>query len=93
MSKRIKNLFIGLGPGYHHQVRMLHTMVKDKCDSTMLFFHIEKNVDSIGDDLRFNYSMGYKDFPKTFDAFREFIKKNKFDLIGLGFMSIPTYVE
>ena len=67
MQRKLKNLFIGLGPGYHHQVRIMHSMVKEKCDSSMLFFHIEKNVDSIGDDLRFHYSMGYKDFPKTFD--------------------------
>jgi len=95
MQKKLKNLFIGLGIGYHHQVRIMHSMVKERCDSSMLFFHIEKNVDSIGDDLRFNYSMGYKDFPKTFDVFREFIKKNKFDLIGLGFMSHhwDIYVE
>jgi radical SAM superfamily enzyme YgiQ (UPF0313 family) len=61
----------------------------------MLFFHIEKNVDSIGDDLRFHYSMGYEDFPKTFDLFRDLIKKNQFDLIGVGFMSHQwdIYVE
>ena len=95
MKKRVKNLFVDLGPGYHHQVRVMHSIIKDKCDSSMLFFHIEKNVDSIGDDLRFHYSMGYNDFPKTFDVFREFIKKNKFDLIGLGFMSHhwDIYVE
>ena len=95
MIKRLKNLFIGLGPGYHHQVRIMHSMVKNKCDSSMLFFHIEKNVDSIGDDLRFHYSMSYRDFPKTFDLFRDFIKKNQFDLIGLGFMSHhwDIYVE
>ncbi len=87
MQKKLKNLFIGLGPGYHHQVRIMHSMVKEKCDSSMLFFHIEKNVDSIGDDLRFHYSVGYKDFPKTFDLFRDLIKKNQFDLIGVGFMS------
>ena len=95
MSKKIKNLFIGLGPGYHHQVRIMHSMIKDKCDSSMLFFHIEKNVDSIGDDLRFHYSMGYKDFPKTFDLFKSFLKEKQFDLIGLGFMSHhwDIYVE
>jgi radical SAM superfamily enzyme YgiQ (UPF0313 family) len=95
MQKKLKNLFIGLGPGYHHQVRIMHSMVKEKCDSSMLFFHIEKNVDSIGDDLRFHYSMGYKDFPKTFDLFRDLIKKNQFDLIGIGFMSHhwDIYVE
>ena len=95
MGNKIKNLFIGLGPGYHHQVRTMHSMIKDKCDSSMLFFHIEKNVDSIGDDLRFHYSMGYKDFPKTFDAFKTFIKEKQFDLIGLGFMSHhwDIYVE
>ena len=73
----------------------MHSMVKEKCDSSMLFFHIEKNVDSIGDDLRFHYSMGYKDFPKTFDLFKVLIKKNQFDLIGLGFMSHhwDIYVE
>ena len=43
MTKRLKNLFIGLGPGYHHQVRIMHSMVKNKCDSSMLFFDIEKN--------------------------------------------------
>ena len=95
MQRKLKNLFVGLGPGYHHQVRTMHSMVKGKCDSSMLFFHIEKNVDSIGDDLRFHYSMGYKDFPKTFDLFRDLIKKNQFDLIGLGFMSHhwDIYVE
>jgi len=95
MQRKLKNLFIGLGPGYHHQVRIMHSMVKEKCDSSMLFFHIEKNVDSIGDDLRFHYSMGYKDFPKTFDTFRDLIKKKQFDLIGLGFMSHhwDIYVE
>ena len=95
MKRKLKNLFVGLGPGYHHQVRTMHTMIKGKCDSSMLFFHIEKNVDSIGDDLRFHYSMGYRDFPKTFDLFRDFIKKNQFDLIGLGFMSHhwDIYVE
>jgi radical SAM superfamily enzyme YgiQ (UPF0313 family) len=95
MPKKLKNLFIGLGPGYHHQVRIMHSMIKEKCDSSMLFFHIEKNVDSIGDDLRFHYSMGYKDFPKTFEVFRNYIKKNQFDLIGLGFMSHhwDIYVE
>ena len=95
MQRKLKNLFIGLGPGYHHQVRIMHSMVKEKCDSSMLFFHIEKNVDSIGDDLRFHYSMGYKDFPKTFDLFKDLIKKNQFDLIGLGFMSHhwDIYVE
>ena len=93
--RRLKNLFIGLGPGYHHQVRIMHSLVKNKCDSSMLFFHIEKNVDSIGDDLRFHYSMSYRDFQKTFDLFRDFIKKNQFDLIGLGFMSHhwDIYVE
>ena len=95
MQRKLKNLFVGLGPGYHHQVRTMHSMIKEKCDSSMLFFHIEKNVDSIGDDLRFHYSMGYKDFPKTFDLFRDLIKKNQFDLIGLGFMSHhwDIYVE
>ncbi len=95
MQKKLKNLFIGLGIGYHHQVRMLHSMVKEKCDSSILFFHIGKNVDSIGEDLRFHYSMGYSDFPKTFDLFRDFIKNNQFDLIGLGFMSHhwDIYVE
>ena len=95
MQRKLKNLFVGLGPGYHHQVRIMHSMVKEKCDSSMLFFHIEKNVDSIGDDLRFHYDMGYKDFPKTFDVFRDLIKKNQFDLIGLGFMSHhwDIYVE
>ena len=71
MQKKLKNLLIGLGPGYHHQVRMMHTMVKEKCDSSMLFLHIEKNVDSIGEDLRFNYSMGYRDFAKTFNLWSE----------------------
>ena len=95
MKQKLKNLFVDLGPGYHHQVRVMHTIIKEKCDSSMLFFHIEKDVDSIGDDLRFHYSMSYKDFPKTFDVFRKFIKKNKFDLIGLGFMSHhwDIYVE
>ena len=95
MQRKLKNLFVGLGPGYHHQVRTMHSMVKEKCDSSMLFFHIEKNVDSIGDDLRFHYSMGYKDFPKTFDLFKDFIKEKQFDLIGLGFMSHhwDIYVE
>ena len=95
MNNKLKNLFIGLGPGYHHQVRIMHTMVKEKCDSSMLFFHIEKDVDSIGNDLRFHYSMGYKDFQKTFDLFRDFIKEKQFDLIGLGFMSHhwDIYVE
>ena len=79
MRKKLKNLFVGLGPGYHHQIRIMHSMVKEKCDSSMLFFHIEKNVDSIGDDLRFHYSTDYKDFPKTFDLFKDFIKKNQFD--------------
>ena len=64
MIKRLNNLFIGLGPGYHHQVRIMHSMVKNKCDSSMLFFHIEKNVDSIGDDLRFHYSMSIEIFQK-----------------------------
>ena len=95
MQKKLKNLFIGLGPGSHHQVRMMHTMVKNKCDSSILFFNIEKSVDSIGDDLRFHYSMGYSDFPKTFDLFKDLIKKNQFDLIGIGFMSHhwDIYVE
>jgi len=95
MQEKLKNLFIGLGPGSHHQVRMMHTMVKNKCDSSILFFHIEKSVDSIGDDLRFHYSMGYSDFPKTFDLFKDLIKKNQFDLIGIGFMSHhwDIYVE
>ena len=95
MQKKIKNLFVGLGPGYHHQVRTMHSMIKEKCDSSMLFFHIEKNVESIGDDLRFHYSMDYKDFPKTFDLFKDFIKEKQFDLIGLGFMSHhwDIYVE
>ena len=95
MQRKLKNLFVGLGPGYHHQVRTMHSMVKGKCDSSMLFFHIEKNVDSIGDDLRFHYSMGYRDFAKTFDLFKDLIKKNQFDLIGLGFMSHhwDIYVE
>jgi len=95
MERKLKNLFIGLGPGYHHQIRIMHSTIKEKCDSSMLFFHIEKNVDSIGDDLRFHYDMGYKDFPKTFDVFRDLIKKNQFDLIGLGFMSHhwDIYVE
>lgn len=87
MNKKIKNLLIGIGPGYHHQVRILHTMVKDKCESSMLFFDIEKGIDSIGEDLRLYSSLEYKDFPKTFLKFKEFIKENKFDLIGLGFMS------
>ena len=69
MKQKLKNLFVDLGPGYHHQVRVMHTIIKEKCDSSMLFFHIEKDVDSIGDDLRFHYSMGYSDFPKTFDLF------------------------
>lgn len=95
MSKKLKNLFIDLGLGYHHQVRIMHSMVKEKCDSSMLFFHIEKDIDSIGDDLRFHYSTNYNDFPKTFDLFRDFIKKNQFDLIGVGFMSHhwTIYVE
>ena len=95
MQKKVKNLLIGIGLGYHHQVRIIHTMIKDKCDSSMLFFNIDKGVDSIGDDLRFHYSMGYKDFSKTFNLFRDYIKKNQFDLIGLGFMSHhwDIYVE
>jgi len=95
MQRKLKNLFVGLGPGYHHQIRIMHSMVKEKCDSSMLFFHIEKNVDKIGDDLRFHYDMDYKDFPKTFDVFRDLIKKNQFDLIGIGFMSHhwDIYVE
>ena len=95
MKRKLKNLFVDLGPGYHHQVRVMHSIIKEKCDSTMLFFHIEKNIDSIGEDLRFHYSMDYKDFPKTFRLFKEFIEKKKFDIIGLGFMSHhwDIYVE
>ena len=39
--------------------------------------------------------MGYRDFAKTFDLFKDLIKKNQFDLIGLGFMSHhwDIYVE
>ena len=95
MKKKLKNLLIDLGPGYHHQARILHTIVKDKCDSSMLFFDINKEVDRIGDDLRLHSLLEYKNFPKTFDLFRDFLKKNQFDLIGIGFMSHhwDVYVE
>ena len=63
MKKKLKSLLIDLGPGYHHQVRIIHSMIKEKSDSSMLFFNIEKGIDSIGEDLRFHYSMSYRDFP------------------------------
>ena len=65
---------IGIGPGYHHQIRILHSIVKEKCDSSMLFFHIEKGTDSIGEDLRLYSSMNYSDFVNTFNLFKDFIK-------------------
>ena len=76
MKKKLKNLLIDLGPGYHHQARILHNIVKDKCDSSVLFFDINKEVDRIGDDLRLHSLLEYKNFPKTFDLFRDFLKKN-----------------
>ena len=83
----IKNLLVGLGTGYHHQVRLLHTMVKDKCDSSMMFFSIERVIDSIGENLRLYSSMKDSDFKNTFQVFRKFLKENKFDVIGIGMMS------
>jgi len=94
-KEKKKSLLIGIGPGYHHQIRILHSIIKEKCDSSMLFFHIEKGTDSIGEDLRLYSSMNYSDFVNTFNLFKDFIKKNNFDLIGLGFMSHhwDIYVE
>ena len=66
-EKKFKSLLIGLGPGYHWQVRSMHTMVKNKCDSSLLFFNIERTIDSIGDNLRLHSSLKYSSFTKTFD--------------------------
>ena len=94
-EKKLKSLLIGIGPGYHWQVRSMHAMVKNKCDSSMLFFNIDRKIDSIGDNLRLHSSLKYSSFASTFSTFKEWVKESQFNLIGIGFMSHhwDIYVE
>jgi len=87
MKKKFRSLLIDIGPGYHLQIRQLHSMIKDKCDSSMLFFDIDKGIDKVGEDLRYHYTMNYSDFSNTYNIFENYIKKGNFDLIGISLMS------
>lgn len=86
MKKTLRNLLISIGPGYHPSVRLLHSMVKDKSDCKILILNLEKDS-PINKDLRIDYSIEYSEFKKAFDLLKNWLAKNRFDLIGISFMS------
>jgi len=86
VKRPLKNLLVSIGAGYHPAVRSLHGMVREMSDSRILIFQLEK-TSAIGEDLRVDCSVSYKDFPGAFKLFEEWILKNRFELIGISFMS------
>lgn len=95
MQKKIKNCLVNIGTGYGTNIRLLHAMVKEKSDCSLLFFNIAKEADSVGDDLRLHYSIEYSDFRNTFYVFEKWLIECQFELIGISLMSHhwDIYVE
>ena len=82
-----RNLLVGVGTGYHTSVRLLHSMVKDKSDCSVLIFDLIQEAESIGRDLRIKYSSTSDQFTNSFNLFRDWIKERQFELIGISIMS------
>jgi anaerobic magnesium-protoporphyrin IX monomethyl ester cyclase len=82
-----KNLVIGIDAGYHTSVRLLHSMVKDKSDCSVLIFEHIQEVENIGLDLKVHYATTSDRSSKAFNIFRDWIKQEQFELIGISVMS------
>lgn len=86
MKKSVKNLLISVGPGYHPAVRILHGMVKDNSDSKILIFDLGKQQ-PINEDLKIDCSIRNDEFSKTLAFLKGWLLENRFDLVGVSFMS------
>ena len=82
-----RNLLIGINTGYHTSVRLLHSMVKDKSDSSLLMFELIQGDESVGPDLRIHNSTTSDEFNNAFNLFKDWIKQRQFELIGISIMS------
>jgi radical SAM superfamily enzyme YgiQ (UPF0313 family) len=82
-----RNLLVGIDAGYHTSVRLLHGMVKDKSDSSILIFENIQEIGDIGPDLKVHYATTSEHTSKAFNIFRDWIKSRQFELIGISVMS------
>lgn len=83
---KLKNLLISIGSGHHPGIRLLHSMVKDKSESKILLFNLEKPL-IINEKLKLDCSIKCSEYKKTFDLLKGWLVKNRFELIGISFMS------
>ncbi|KWT75605.1 B12-binding domain-containing radical SAM protein [Candidatus Magnetominusculus xianensis] len=84
---KLKCLLVGIGGGYHYNIRLLHSIVKQKSDCDILFLQFSSNKQLIGSDLRVHFNKDINDFNKTFAFLTQWLQGRQYDLIGVSLMS------